>query len=123
MSIIDYFRPRSKDRLLRGERVDWIENNPRRDYIRQCVLSFPPWVSRSALKSIWEECRRLERKTGKPHVLDHHVPLNHERVCGLSVPWNLRAIPHKRNAAKSNHWCPEQTELCFIGDAEQMELF
>jgi len=111
VSIVDYFRPKSKAALLRGERVAWIEDNARAPYIRQCVLSFPAWVDRRALKAIWEECRKFERATGERYVIDHEIPLNHPFVSGLSVPWNMRAIPYRCNATKSNKWAPDQLEL------------
>jgi len=96
---------------MRGERSTWIENNPRGAYIRQAVLSFPPWVDRRALQALWTECRRLEQETGERYVLDHVVPLSHPFVSGLSVPWNLRVIPYRCNAAKGNKWFPDQLEL------------
>lgn len=86
MSVIDYFRPRTKERLVKGEYVHWVYNNPRSAYIRQCVLSYPPWVNRDALKAVWDECRRLEVKYGEPYVIDHIIPLNHPHVSGLSIP-------------------------------------
>ena len=111
MSILDYFRPKTKARLLRGEYVHWIENNNRADYIRQCVLSYPDWVDREELKELWHECRWLERKTGVPHSIDHIIPLTHPKVCGLSVPWNMQVMTHKANMAKGNTWNPDQLLL------------
>jgi len=108
MSILDYNRQKSKQRLLRGEYVHWIENDPRASYIRQCVLSFPPWVDRTALQAVWHECRRLERIKGEPYTIGHIVPLNHPYVCGLSVPWNLRAIPARCNFSQGNEFHPDQ---------------
>lgn len=110
MSIIDYFRPKTKERLVRGEHVHWV-NCKRGNYIRQCVLSFPPWVDRDELKALWEECRRLEAEHGVPYTLDHIIPINHPYVSGLSVPWNLRPFPKKANDSKGNKWHPDQLEL------------
>ena len=121
MSIIDYFRPKSKAALLAGEHVHWIENNARASYIRQCVLSFPPWVSRTALHAVWQECRDLEQRTGVKYHLGHIVPLNHPRVSGLTVPWNLKPIPAKKNMRDGNGWCEGHGEL--FGDPEQLRLF
>lgn len=116
MSILRYNRTAARNALLRGERVPWIERHCRRDYIRRCVLSFPPWVDRKALRALWYEARMKEIQTGTPHVLDHIVPVSHPLVCGLSVPWNMRVVPATYNANKSNTWNPdEEQKLLFDG--------
>lgn len=120
MSIIAYFRPQSKAALLRGERVHWIENNARAAYIRKCVLSFPPWVDRNALRAVWQTCRDLERVTGVAHHISHIVPLNHPRVSGLTVPWNLKALPAKKNMSDGNAWCEWHGDL--FSEPEQLRL-
>jgi len=114
MSLLDYNRPVTKAALMRGESVKWIDNNKRASYIRQAVLSFPSWVDMDELMKIWVECRRLENETGIPHSLDHIIPLNHPYVCGLTVPWNLRAVPHPVNCAKGNKWHPDQASLLLV---------
>jgi hypothetical protein len=111
MSVLDYFRPKTKEKLMRGERVHWVENNPRARYIRACVLSFPPWADRQAMQQVFDAARALETLTGIKHTIDHIVPLNHERVCGLSVHYNMRPLPSAVNSSKGNYWCPEQIEL------------
>lgn len=121
MSILDYFRPQTKTKLLRGEHVHWVANNARASYIRQCVLSFPPWVSRTALRAIWDECRRLEQLHGEPYHVAHIIPLNHPYVCGLTVPWNLVPKPRRANLAEGNRWSPDQLEL--LPTVEQFRLF
>lgn len=90
MSFLDYNRKKSKIKIMNGEKVHWIENNPRRDYIRQCVLSFPFWVKDADLRPIWNEAKKIEKETGNKMVVDHIIPINHPFVSGLSVPWNLQ---------------------------------
>lgn len=106
MSILRYNRKATREALLRGEAVPWIERHSRREYIRRCVLSFPPWVDKKVLHALWRQARLLEFQTGIPHVLDHIVPVSHPLVCGLSVPWNLLVIPARLNAQKGNYWSP-----------------
>ena len=84
------------------------------------ILATPPWACFKAIREVYREADRLTEKTGVKHNVDHIVPLNHPRVCGLHVAWNLRAIPAGPNMAKSNNWCPEQLEL-FEGP-EQLRL-
>jgi hypothetical protein len=72
------------------------------------------------IKKVYLKAEELTKAFDRPYVVDHIIPLNHPRVCGLHVPWNLRAVPEKLNAGKSNYFCPEQSELF---DEPQMELF
>lgn len=121
MSILDYFRVKTKARLLRGEHVHWIHD--RKDggkYIEQCVLSFPPWADRKELQALWQQCRDLEKATGKKYTLGHIVPLRHPRVCGLSVPWNLQPEPATVNFSKGNAWCEHHGDL--FSSPEQLSL-
>lgn len=119
MGLVDYCnKAPSRAKLLAGETPAWIANNKRGAYIAQVVLSAPPWVDRAALRALKAEAARMTKQTGELHVLDHIVPLSHPRVCGLTVPWNLRVIHWKPNASKSNRWCPEQLEMF---DAEVQE--
>lgn len=113
MGMVDYVRRKSRARLIKGDVPAWIQNSKRRNYIAAVVLSAPDWVSTADLQALKAEAARLTKETGVRHELDHCVPLTHPRVCGLTVPWNLRIVTHKVNQAKSNRWCPEQRELFF----------
>jgi 5-methylcytosine-specific restriction endonuclease McrA len=56
------------------------------------------------LKEIYA-CARLRSDITKvPHEVDHIVPLNHDKVCGLHAPQNLQVIPEADNMAKSNKY-------------------
>jgi 5-methylcytosine-specific restriction endonuclease McrA len=65
----------------------------------------PSWLTLSDLcriKSIYIEAQELSKSSGKEWHVDHIVPLQHERVCGLHVPWNLQIITATENYAKGN---------------------
>lgn len=111
MGMIDYYRPKSRARLVAGDTPAWVVNSPRRPYIEAVLLSMPPWVDIKALRGLQAAARALSTSSGVEHHLDHIVPLNHPYVCGLTVPWNLQIVPARVNMAKSNRWCPEQGEL------------
>lgn len=100
-----------RDALLNGELPTWVKNSKRQSYIIKIILSAPPWVERKTLIALNREAARITAETGVLHVLDHEIPVNHPRVCGLTVPWNLKIVPWGVNASKSNKWCPEQQEL------------
>ena len=55
----------------------------------------PTWVNVQQLKTIYVNC-----PIG--HVVDHIIPLTHDKVCGLHVPWNLQYLTPSENSAKSN---------------------
>ena len=57
---------------------------------------------RAEIKAIYLRAIRLTKTTGEKYEVDHIVPLNHPRVCGLHVPWNLQVLPRELNGKKSN---------------------
>ena len=67
----------------------------------------PKWLSKSQYKDIlkvYSKCRKVSRKTGVKHEVDHIVPLKGRDVCGLHVPWNLQIITKSNNAKKGNRY-------------------
>jgi len=69
------------------------------------ISATPPWLSieqKLEIAGIYADAAILSIKTGVPYHVDHIVPLRNKIVCGLHVPWNLRAIPAHENQRKSN---------------------
>lgn len=112
-------RPEEDKRRYRGK---WAEENvivvraftkARR---RKHRLATPTWLSEVQFKNIraiYEQAIALSRTTGMPYVVDHIIPLQHDEVCGLHVPWNLRVITRAENAAKSNKLPDESLYLAW----------
>lgn len=74
-------------------------------------------VQQAKLKSLSEfdllfldEFYDLAKKRGLE--VDHIVPLQHEKVCGLHVPWNLQMLTRSQNAKKSNSF--DEDLICII---------
>jgi hypothetical protein len=65
----------------------------------------PKWLSaadKALIRARYAEARWMTARTGIKHHVDHIVPLLGKSVSGLHVPWNLRVIPQRENAKKSN---------------------
>lgn len=111
MSVVCYFRPGSRKRLLAGDCPAWIKNNARASYIASVCVSYPDWVDRHEMNLLRAWARAVTVFKGELHVLDHIIPVNHPHVCGLSVPWNFQVIHWRANGVKGNQWHPDQMTL------------
>lgn len=63
----------------------------------------PPWLCShqiEAIQAIYLDAASQDT----PHEVDHIIPLNHPNVCGLHVPWNLRALSLSDNRKKGNRF-------------------
>lgn len=68
----------------------------------QLLQACPSWVDVKELRKIYNRVKEITAKTGIKHHVDHIVPLKHDYVCGLHVPWNLQIIPAAENHRKKN---------------------
>lgn len=62
----------------------------------------PRWVVFDELVRVYGRSELMRLKTGKPHHVDHIVPIRGRHVSGLNVPWNLQVLPALENLRKSN---------------------
>lgn len=65
----------------------------------------PPWLSYCQLEQmrlLYIHARECTVLTGDDYHVDHIVPLNGRKVCGLHVPWNLQILPADINQKKKN---------------------
>lgn len=65
----------------------------------------PTWLTEehlSSIRQVYQEAIELSVSTGVKHHVDHIYPLKGKTICGLHVPWNLRAIPALQNLTKGN---------------------
>jgi len=68
----------------------------------QKIQATPAWADQAAIKSLYEEAKRLQDLLGIEFHIDHVLPLQGELVCGLHVETNLQVVPATLNMKKSN---------------------
>ena len=63
---------------------------------RRVCEAKPPWVSWKDIKVVYDQAAKLGL------TVDHIIPLRHNSVCGLHVPWNMQLITMEENTMKGN---------------------
>ena len=81
-------------------------------YAYRCSLSraaksnaTPDWLTgaeKKAIQTEYELSAWCSSVMGLPYEVDHIIPLQGKKVCGLHVPWNLQVIPRSENRRKIN---------------------
>lgn len=76
---------------------------------RRSALQYatPSWADHQAIDAVYTEARRLSAETGIKHDVDHIIPLQGKKVCGLHIPWNLRVITKAANVRKHSSFGDE----------------
>lgn len=65
----------------------------------------PPWLSIAdydEIENFFAAAKAFKLYTGISYHIDHIVPLQGEKVCGLHVPWNLQILTEAENISKKN---------------------
>jgi len=64
----------------------------------------PKWYKyeKKAIADLYEQSSLLTKQTGKLYTVDHIVPIQGKKVCGLHTLCNLRIITGKENFSKNN---------------------
>lgn len=111
-------KARTRARELR-ERETLKPYNAARSRARQALKqnAIPPWADLKAIIALYDEANRLTAETGIVHEVDHMVPLQSKRVCGLHCEANLHILTREANRAKSNrYWpdCPEDIAMLMV---------
>lgn len=98
-------RDRKRQWQKRYQRETQAKRNAREAQRRAAkVNATPKWLSQEHLEEI---AKIYQHAQSLGYHVDHIIPLKNKRVCGLHVPWNLRAIPAKENLSKYNRLITE----------------
>lgn len=68
----------------------------------QLRLATPRWANIDAIMELYIKRYEMTRETGIEYHVDHIVPIQHPRVCGLHCEANLQVITASANCQKSN---------------------
>lgn len=69
------------------------------------LLAMPSWCELTAIEGLYALAKVLTEETGAQHEIDHIVPLQSPRVCGLHCLANLQILEMRHNQSKGNrHW-------------------
>lgn len=63
----------------------------------------PSWLTKNQLREI-ATFYEVASWYSEPMHVDHIIPLQGKKVCGLHVPWNLQVIPAVDNIRKGNRF-------------------
>lgn len=67
----------------------------------------PSWANIEAMQAIYKLAAEITKATGIKHHVDHCVPLQSKKVCGLHVENNLQILTASENQTKGNRWWPD----------------
>lgn len=88
----------------------WRSTNPDKMALQHADRAFkfqratPEWADLEAIKVVYEKRDEYSVKFGVPFQVDHVIPINSRKVCGLHVPANLQLLEKKLNGAKGNRF-------------------
>ncbi len=103
-----------KPDYYREQTAAWQKANPARcrakykAYMTQKMRAMPKWANESRIVETYELAQRRTKATGFSWHVDHLVPLQSPRVCGLHWEGNLKVIPGVENLSKNNRSWPDQ---------------
>lgn len=91
----------------------WKQNNPHKVNTSNAhrraskLQATPSWADQETIDGLYQLATIFNRTGMNMHV-DHIVPLNSDKVCGLHCESNLQLLPSRNNMSKGNRHWPDQ---------------
>lgn len=70
----------------------------------------PAWTNHIAVGEFYALAALKTKLTGEQWHVDHIVPLQNKKVCGLHTHYNLQVLLGSDNKSKGNHYWPDMPE-------------
>lgn len=81
---------------------NWSELSGRQRRYVMFKLASPAWRDKEKIARIYSERDKITAETGVAHHVDHVIPIQGDKVCGLHVHQNLEVIDAVENIVKKN---------------------
>ena len=108
-SYIQSYVEQNKDRI-KEYRTTWnAQNRPRINALMakrkaRELQALPSWADLDAIKTEYALAKWCSKVTGIQYEVDHIIPLQGKKVCGLHTANNLQVIPMSDNRKKNNQF-------------------
>jgi len=93
-AIRDRYRAKPETKIMRAAHT--------RNRQAQLISAQPKWANTKYIALFYRFAKLEQERTGKKVEVDHIVPLQHSRVCGLHCEHNLQLLTARANKIKNN---------------------
>ena len=112
------YRLKNKDKIAKYKKDNkekiskynkkWRKENPDKNTAKEAkrrakkLKATPKWADLNKIMVLYKKAKWLESITGLKYEVDHIIPLQNKKVCGLHVWENLQILEASLNRQKNN---------------------